>query len=384
MRGVRDPEVSSMQRPCAFLLALGASLLALALAPCGAAPIVRVKDLTDVEGVRSNPLVGYGLVVGLKGTGDGTQAQFTIQSLANLLRRSGVTVPISAIRVRNVAAAMVTADLPPFARPGQPLDVLVSSMGDAKSLEGGTLLMTPLQGPDGNTYAVAQGAVSLGGGFTGGTGGNSIQKNHPTAGRIPSGATVERGLGLELGGFTSFRLLLRQPDFATAERIAGAINGQSGDALARAIDSAAVTVELPAELADEPVALLAGVEALEIQPDAPARVVINERTGTVVVGADVRISKVALAHGNLTIEVRTEREASQPAPFSERGRTVVVEQPEVFATEGPDSVLTLEEGVSVGELVDALNELGISARDMIAIFQAMRAAGALHAELVLL
>jgi flagellar P-ring protein precursor FlgI len=343
---------------------------------------VRVKDLATVEGVRSNPLVGYGLVVGLQGSGDGTQAAFTIQSLANLLRRSGISVPQGAVRVRNVAAVMVTLELPPFARSGQRLDVDVSSIGDAKSLQGGTLLMTPLQGPDGNVYAVAQGAVSIGGAFLGGGGGNSTQKNHPTAGRVPAGAVVEREVVSGFESASRFRLLLKTPDFATAARIADSVNAALGLELARAEDAVGIRIDPPAARAADPVSLLAEVQAVEVRPDTTARVVINEKTGTVVVGNDVRVSTVAVAHGNLSVEVRTVRETSQPAPFSEKGRTVVVPQTEVLVEEEPDRILTLEEGVTVRELVDALNALGVSARDMIAILQAVRAAGALHAEIV--
>jgi flagellar P-ring protein precursor FlgI len=353
--------------------------------PLLASPEVRVKDLASIEGVRPNPLIGYGLVVGLQGTGDGTQAAFTIQSLANLLRRSGVTVPQSSIRVRNVAAVMVTAELLPFARPGQALDVQVSSMGDAKSLQGGTLLMTPLLGPDGGTYAVAQGAVSIGGAFLGGgAAGNTLQKNHPTAGRIPGGAIVERSVPVDLASASTFRLLLDEPDFANASRIADAINASFGPGSARAEDPVGVRVFPPSSLAGDPVGLLAKVQAVEVRPDSLARVVINEKTGTVVMGSDVRVSKVALAHGNLTVEVRTRLEVSQPLPYSPKGETVTVPVEEVATTEEPNSVIALEEGVSVGEIVQALNTLGVSARDMIAIFQAMRAAGALHAELVIL
>jgi flagellar P-ring protein precursor FlgI len=349
-----------------------------------AAPGIRIKDLTDVEGVRSNPVFGYGLVVGLLGTGDGTQAKFTIQSLANMLRNQGVNVPQETIRVRNAAAVMVTADLPPFARPGQRIDVLVSSIGDAKSLQGGTLLMTPLQGSDGQYYAVAQGAVSIGGAFLGGSGGGSVQKNHPTAGRITGGAVVEREVAVDLASFASLRLLLHQPDFATAERVAGSINGDFGEQLAWAEDAGAVRLAFPTTLAGDPVALISRVEALVVRPDTAARVVINERTGTIVLGNDVRISTVALSHGNLTIDVRVDREVSQPGPFSDRGRTVVVENESVSTVEEPDTVMTLEEGISVGELVNALNDMGATSRDMIAILQAMKAAGALHAEIVLL
>lgn len=365
------------------LVAIGL-LLAIALLPTiDAAPQVRVKDLTRIEGVRTNALIGYGLVVGLQGTGDGTQAQFTIQSLANLLRRSGVAIPQGAIRVKNVAAVMVTAELPPFARPSQRLDVKVSSIGDAKSLLGGTLLMTPLQGPDGNTYALAQGAVSLGGGFSGGGGGNSVVKNHPTAGTVASGASIERMVQMDLSDFDSFRLLLNEADFATANRISAAINADFGFDLARAEDSASVKLNFPPDFSRDPVGLLARVEGISVRPDNIARVVVNERTGTVVMGQDVRISTVALAHGSLTVEISTDLEASQPNPLSE-GETVVLPQREVYVTEGPNQVLTLNEGVTVAELVQALNTLGVTARDMVAIFEAMKTAGALHAELVLM
>ncbi len=363
---------------------IGPVVLAATLAQAAwAAPPVRVKDLTRVEGVRSNPLIGYGLVVGLQGTGDGTQAAFTIQSLANALRRSGVSVPQAQIRVRNVAAVMVTAELPPFARPGQTVDVQVSSVGDAKSLQGGILLMTPLLGPDGLAYAVAQGAVSIGGAFLGGSGGTTVQKNHPTSGRIPSGAVVERSVPLALDGLPALRLLLREADFATAERVALAINEALGQPVARAEDPVSIRLEPPGELAGDPVALLSRVGAVEVRPDAVARIVINERTGTVVMGTDVRVSRVALAHGNLQIEVRTGFGVSQPAPLSQ-GRTAIVPEREVAAAEEPSRVLALEEGVSVGQIVEALNTLGVSARDMIAILQALRAAGALHAEVVVL
>ena len=365
-------------------MAILATTLLVAAVPSYAAPAVRIKDLTEIEGVRPNPIIGYGLVVGLQGTGDGTSAAFTIQSLANILKRSGITVPQSSIRVRNIAAVMVTAELHPFARSGQRIDVQVSSIGDAKSLQGGTLLMTPLNGPDGKTYAVAQGSVSIGGAFLGGGGGNSVQKNHPTAGRVPGGALVERRVPLSLAEFESLRLLLKQPDFATAARIALALNSYFGQEVARAEDPTSVILFPPQQLAGDPVGMLARVESVMVHPDIMARVVVNERTGTVVMGTDVKVSTVALAHGNLTIDIRTEQLVSQPTPFSEGGETVTVPSTDVLATEGPNKVITIDEGISVGELVDALNEIGVSSRDMIAIFQAIRAAGALHAELVIL
>ncbi len=349
-----------------------------------AAPMVRVKDLSNVEGVRSNPLIGYGLVVGLQGTGDGTQAKFTFQSIANMLNRSGVAIDPRSVRVKNVAAVMVTASLPPFVRQGQTLDVQVSSLGDAKSLQGGTLLMTPLSGPDGKIYAVAQGSVSIGGAFLGGSGGNSVQKNHPTAGRVPAGAIVERTVPMDLAANTEFRLLLDNPDFETANRMAGAINDSFGSTVAHAIDPVAIEITLAEGFQGRPVAMLAKVQAVEVRPDIIAKVVINEKTGTVVMGANVRISAIALAHGNLEIEISTEQFASQPAPFSRRGDTKVLEDVQTYAAEGPSKVLSLKDGVSVGEVVSSLNAMGVTPRDMIAIFQAMKAAGALYAELEIL
>ena len=354
---------------------------AMSAIPFEATPKVRIKDLATVEGVRSNPLIGYGLVVGLKGTGDGTQAEFTVQSLANTLLRAGVSVPQSAIRVKNVAAVMVTVELPPFVRPGQRLDVQVASIGDAKSLQGGNLLMTPLIGPDGKTYAVAQGAVSIGGAFLGGGGGNSVQKNHPTAGRIPSGGIIERSVPQTFAQLDELRLLLREPDFATAARLAAAINARFGFELARAEDAIGIRLDPPPDLAQHPVELLANVQEIELRPDSIAKIIINEKTGTVVMGNEVRISTVALAHGNLTVEVVTRKDIAPPGLFSD-GQATIVPQTEVLTREGPNSVITLEEGVTVSDVVEALNDLGVSARDMIAIFQAMRAAGALYAEIV--
>lgn len=347
------------------------------------APEVRIKDLARVEGVRGNPLIGYGLVVGLQGTGDGTQASFTIQSLANVLRRSGISVPAGSLRVKNVAAVMVTAELPPFARASQRLDVTVSSIGDAKSLRGGTLLMTPLSGPDGQVYAVAQGQISLGGGFTAGGGGSSVVNNHPTVGTIPMGAMIEHRVMLTLDSFQVVRLLINRPDFNTAHRVAEEINATFGPGTATAEDPATVRVDPPSGYADDLVGLISRLESIRVRPDAAARVVVNERTGTVVMGNQVRISTVALAHGSLTIEVDTTLDVSQPAPLSD-GETTIVPRTDIYVEEGPNRVIALEEGITVAELVQALNELGVSAGDMVAIFQAMSAAGALHAELVLL
>lgn len=345
---------------------------------------VRLRDVVDVRGVRDNQLVGYGLVVGLAGTGDGTQAKFTIQSLANALQRMGVVVPMRSIRVDNVAAVMVTADLPAFARPGSRLDVTVSSIGDADSLSGGTLLMTPLKGPDGRVYALAQGPISLGGAFAASGGGGSVQKNHPTTGLIPSGALVERTAGIDLGGRDSFELQLRAPDFETAFRVEKALNQAFGGSTAHAIDAGTVKVMIPEVLRDRPVEFLAHTLEVGVRPDVPARVVLNERTGTVVLGGDVMISQVSVTHGNLTIAVTERFGVSQPAPFSEGGETVVVPEGEVVVDEEPAQHLDLGPGTSVEELVKSLKKVGVTPRDMIAIFQAIRAAGALHAELVLI
>lgn len=349
-----------------------------------AAPTVPLREVASVRGVRENQLVGYGLVVGLAGTGDGTQAKFTIQSLANTLQKMGVVVPASAIRVRNAAAVMVTANLPAFAQSGSKLDVNVASIGDAKALTGGTLLMTALKGPDGRVYALAQGPVSLGGSFSAGGSGAAVQKNHATTGTIPGGALIERGAGIDLSARETFDLQLRRPDFATAYRVQQAL-GQVFDAqTARAVDPGTVRVAVPEALRDRPVDFLAMVLEVPVQPDVPARVVLNERTGTIVMGGDVRIGKVSITHGNLTVSINERPEVSQPEPLSPRGETVVVAQTDVKVEEDKGSSLSLPDGSRVEDLVSALARLGVTPRDMIAIFEAIRAAGALHAELVVI
>lgn len=364
--------------------------LALALAPCVAGAVtpegrgVPLRDLADVAGVRQNQLVGYGLVVGLAGTGDGTQAKFTVQSLANALRRMGVVIAPEAIRVRNAAAVMVTASLPAFSRPGSRLDVTVSSIGDAKSLVGGTLLMTPLKGPDGQVYALAQGPLSLGGAISASGGGASVQKNHPTTGVIPSGALVERGTAIELVGHEFFQVQLRDPDFSTAFRIEQALDRAFDDSVAKALDAGTVRVMVPSVLRDSPVEFLALMMDVDVVPNVPARVVLNERTGTVVLGGDVSISKVSVTHGNLTISVVKRYGVSQPAPFSENGQTVVVPEGEVVVEEEAAARIEMDEGARVKDLVEALKGIGVTPRDMMAIFEAIRAAGALHAELVVI
>ena len=347
-------------------------------------PQVPLRELAQVRGVRENQLVGYGLVVGLAGTGDGTQAKFTIQSLANALQRLGVVVPASQIRVRNAAAVMVTANLPAFSQPGTRIDINVASVGDAKSLTGGTLLMTPLKAPDGRVFAVAQGPISLGGSFSVGGAAATAQKNHPTTGTIPGGALVERAAGIDLAGRTSFDLELRRPDFATALKIEKALIRAFDRDAAHAIDAGTVRVMIPETLRDRPVEFLAVALDLPVQPDAPARVVLNERTGTIVLGGDVRISRVSVTHGNLTIAVKEQPIVSQPAPFAPGGETTTVPRTSLEATEDPGKTLSAADGVRVEDLVNALNKMGVTPRDMIAIFEAIRAAGALHAELVVI
>ncbi|WP_456433563.1 flagellar basal body P-ring protein FlgI [Thermosulfuriphilus sp.] len=346
----------------------------------GQAEAARLKDLAAIEGVRSNQLIGYGLVVGLKGTGDGNQTQFTVQSIVNMLQRLGVTVDRNQVKVKNVAAVMVTAELPAFAKVGQRLDVLVSSIGDAKSLQGGTLLLTPLKGADGKVYALAQGPISIGGFAAGGAAGGGVQKNHPTAGRIPNGATVEREVPVNLLGRRKITISLNEFDFTTVSRATAAINAYLGAPYAQALDGKTISVRVPDQYRENIIGFIAELERLEITPDTVARVVLDERTGTVVMGENVRISKVAIAHGNLSIQIKERAVVSQPPPFSP-GTTVVTPQSEVSVTEEGNRIIVLEEGASIGELVRALNAVGATPRDLIAIFQAIKAAGALQAEL---
>lgn len=359
-----------------------ALVLGIALA-AGAAHAARLKDIAAIEGVRPNQLWGYGLVVGLNGSGDSQQALFTPQSVLNLLRSKGITLDVNPkqLQVKNVAAVMVTALLPPFARQGTRIDAQVSSLGDAKTLQGGTLLLTPLFGADGEVYAVAQGALSLGGGFAARGPGASATKSHPTAAWLTSGAIVEREVPATLGQGGVVTVVLHRPDFTTAERVRAAIDDALGRRRARVLDAGTITVDLlgggPAEAVDTAMR----IERLAVQPDGPARVVLNERTGTVIMGTDVRIQPVAIAHGSLQVVVSTDYGVSQPAPFSE-GVTTVVPQTDIKVTEGrPQNLYLLRPGVSLGELVGALNALGVTPQDLIAILQAIKSAGALEAEL---
>ncbi len=344
------------------------------------AQAVRIKDIAEIEGVRSNQLVGYGLVMGLNGTGDGTGTEFTIQSLVSMLLRLGIRVDRSKVKVDNVAAVMVTADLPPFSRAGTRIDALVSSIGDAESLQGGTLVLTPLKGPDGFVYAVAQGPVSLGGGFATSGEAAKVQKNHPTVGRIVNGALIEREIPLKFRNKREISINLRQPDFTTAFRLAGSVNHALGGQFATPLDGGTVSVQIPPGYPSDMVEVVASIEKLEVTPDRVATVVFDERTGTVVIGEDVRISAVAISHGNLSIVIKETPEVSQPLPFSE-GETVVVPETELTVREEKSSVFLMPPGVSIQEIVKALNAIGVSPRDLIAILQALKEAGALQAEL---
>lgn len=359
-----------------LLLALGWPAARLS----GASP-VRVKELVTLEGVRDNQLIGYGLVVGLNGTGDKRQTVFSAQTLANLLDRMGVQVNPTALLVRNTAAVLVTANLPAFAQPGARLDVSVAAIGDSSNLQGGLLVMTPLKGADAQTYAVAQGSVVTGG-FVGGRGGNSSTLNHPTAGRIMNGALVEREAPSQLPAGL-LKLQLRRADFTTASRLAAAVNQAFGAGVAKPENSALVSVRVPDEYKERVVDLVAGVESLTLEVDRGARIVVQERTGTIVMGKQVRIRPVAILHGGLSVEIQTRLEVSQPEALS-RGQTVTTPQPAVAVKEEKARSLTLQEGATVEDLARALTAVGATPRDIIAILQNLQSAGALDAEVEVL
>jgi len=339
----------------------------------------RIKDIAAFDGVRQNQLIGYGLVVGLNGTGDSDQTKFPVQSLVGALERMGLTVSRNDITVKNVAAVMVTAQLPPFAKQGNRLDVLVSSLGDSKSLAGGTLMMAPLKGADGQVYAVAQGAV-LTNSFSYGGQATSAVKNHPTAGTVPEGALVERELPNVLANRQGLKLNLHQSDFTTAARVAAAINGRFQGS-ASLSDPGSVQIAIPAEYQNRVVEFVADLERLEVNPDVMAKVVMNERTGTIVMGENVRISTVAVSHGNLTVVVKETPRVSQPAPFSKTGTTTVVPRTDLKISEEKVNLSLVREGANLGEVVRGLNTLGVTPRDLLGIMQAIKAAGALNAEL---
>ena len=369
----------------AFLQAVAAALLSLFLAAAvfGAANASsRIKDIVQFEGVRENMLVGYGLVVGLNGTGDTlVDGQFTKQSLKAMLNRLGVKPTDAGLDSKNVAAVMVTAVLPPFARQGNRIDVTVSALGDAKSLLGGTLLVTPVLGADGEVYAVAQGQLAVGG-FAASGAAETIVKGVPTSARIVSGAIVEREVGFEMVNMESVTLSLRNPDFTTARRVAQAVNAFLGTAAARPSDPTTVHVEVPDSYRGNVVNLLTDIEQLRVEPDQLARVIIDEQSGIIVMGENVRISTVAIAQGNLTIRITETEQVSQPGPFANVGATTTVPRTEIEVTEGEERRLgVVNAGVTIQELVNGLNALGIGPRDMITILQAVKAAGALQSEI---
>ena len=340
----------------------------------------RIKDIASIEGIRDNQLVGYGIVVGLNGTGDSQQTSFPIQTLSATLLRMGVSVPAASIRVQNLAAVFISATLPPFARPGTKLDITAAAAGDAHSLEGGLLLMTPLYGPDGKIYAQAQGPLVIGG-YSVTANGNSKQVNHPTTGRIPGGAMVERGVPLELAGLSEFSILLNDADFRSAEAMAQAINKDLGRPAARAVDSRRIT--LAVLRGEEIPALLGRVEAIEVPFYPRAKVVVNERTGTVVIGGTVVLQPVSILHGGLTVNIVSEFQVSQPGAFS-NGTTQTVQQTQITAKDKPVNRIELKQGATVDDLVRNLQQIGATARDVISILQAMKSAGALEAEIEVL
>ena len=366
----------------------GAFLRFVALALVGlmlAAPVhasSRIKDIADFEGVRDNPLVGYGLIVGLNGTGDKlTNAGFTLQSLIGMLERMGVNTRDQNLKTKNVAAVMVTANLPPFARQGSYMDVTVSALGDATSLLGGTLLVTPLLGADGEVYAVAQGPVAVGG-FSAGGAAATVTQGVPTSARISNGAVIEREIPFELASLNSVNIALRNPDFTTSQRVAQAINGYFKNPIARSLDPTTIAVAVPQDHAGDVAGLMTEIEQLTIDPDQTARVIIDERSGVIVMGDNVRISTVAIAQGNLTIRVTETPQVSQPSPFSNTGTTVTVPRTQIEVDQGEGKKLAVvKNGVSLQELVNGLNALGIGPRDMITILQAIKAAGALQADI---
>jgi flagellar P-ring protein precursor FlgI len=367
----------------AVALAAASSLFcATTLGTPRSASAARIEDLCDVGGVRPNQLIGYGLVVGLNNTGDRGQARFTLQSTAAMLRRLGATIDPAAIQTRNAAAVMVTATLPANASPGMRLDVNVASLGNARSLFGGVLLQTPLYGADRRVYAVAQGPVLVGGFAAAGATGSSVQQNHVTAGRVPEGALVERSVETpRLGANGEVFLQLRDPSFTTAQRIVEAVNAAVGSSVARAVDHGLVRVELPEESRQDVVSFVARLQLLEVEPDAPARVVVDERTGTVALGANVRIGEVAVAQGGLTVEISERLAVSQPGPLAGAGRTAVVPQSDVTATAQPGSLTRIAPTATLQDVVTALNALGARPRDLVPIIQALHRAGALRARI---
>jgi len=367
------------------LAALASMAVGAAVLPVRSAHADRVRDLAQVAGVRANQLVGYGLVAGLDGSGDQTsQAPFTTQSLDNMLQQFGITVPANVRpQLKNVAAVMVTADLPAFAKPGQSIDVTVSSIGNSKSLRGGSLLMTPMKGADGQVYAMAQGNLVIGGVSASGKSGSSVQVNISNSGRIPSGATVERLVPSSFAAVGDLALNLHTPDFGTAARLATAINRTYGEGTARAVDAVTVSLRSPVDPGSR-VGFLAAVQDMEVQVgDAPARVIVNSRTGTVVIGSNVRVSPAAVAHGSIEVSISEQPSVSQPGPLS-NGTTAVVPQSTVQITEHGGHMFKFGSGANLDEIVHAVNKVGAAPSDLVSILEALKEAGALHAELVVI
>lgn len=342
---------------------------------------VRVKDIAEIEGVRGNQLIGYGIVIGLNRTGDRVQQNlYARQTLQNLLERMGISTTVDSLKPENMATVLVTATLPPFARQGTKIDVTVSSIADARSLQGGVLVLSPLKGLDGQVYAMAQGAVSIGG-IAAGDGGNSVEINHPTVGRVPNGAMVERTVNFDLASRNSLTLVLRQDDFTTAAHLNRVINEKFGAGTAHALDGRNVEVNVPAKLVGDSVTFIAELENLKLETDAVAKVIINERTGTIVMGRNVRLSSVAISQGGITVRIGTEYDVSQPSVLSRTGETVTVPRTTVDVKERKPESVVLPDGATVDEVVRGLRAVGVSARDIISILQAIKSAGALSADL---
>lgn len=360
-------------------------LMVVSMLGSAAAYAERIKDLARIAGVRNNQLVGYGIIVGLDGTGDQTsQAPFTAQSMKSMLAQFGITLPPGVNpQLKNVAAVAVHAELPPFAKPGQTIDINASSIGNAKSLRGGTLLLTPLKGIDGRVYAVAQGNLVVGGFGVSGSDGSKITLNVPSAGRIPNGAIIERLAPTLLGGDESFILNLHMPDFTTTHRVAEAINAAIGPATARPLDGSSIEVAAPRD-AGQRVAFVSIVENLTLEPGvAPAKVIVNSRTGTVVIGSHVRVMAAAVTHGNLTVTITERNTPSQPAPLS-AGTTVVVPESQLAVEQENNRMFLLQPGTTLGDIVRAVNQVGVAPGDLVAILEALRGAGALRAELIVI
>ncbi len=353
------------------------SLLTFHFSTAGAA---RIKDISYINGVRTNQLIGYGLVIGLKGTGDKTNTIFTNQSLSNMLEKMGIRVDPNTTRVKNIAAVVVTADLPPFAKTGSRMDVVVSSIGDATSIEGGVLVLTPMRGVDGEVYGIAQGPIVVGGFLASGQGG-SVSKNHPTVGRIANGITVERELSYDNYRLDTIMICLKNPDFTSTRRIVERINAMFEGA-AKAKDGGTISVTTPEDLRSNPIRFLSIIENLDVRPDGQAKIVVDEKNGTVVIGENVMISTVAVAHGNLSVQIKEDQKVSQPMPFAPlSAQTVVTPDTKMRVEEEKGRFYLMEGGVTIRELVNALNAIGVSPRDMITILQTIKAAGALYAEL---